>query len=122
MDATAAKEMKPISIANAEHYLWGDNSDGWHLLQRDDASIIQERVPAGKAEVMHYHNVSRQFFYILAGTGTIQIDSEAIILHKGEGMEIPPLVKHCFQNHTNADVVFLVFSAPKCHADRINTE
>jgi hypothetical protein len=32
--------MKPISIANAEHYLWGGDCDGWHLLQRNDLSAI----------------------------------------------------------------------------------
>ena len=41
MDETA-KEIKPVSIANAEHYLWGDNSDGWHLLKRDDLLIFEK--------------------------------------------------------------------------------
>jgi hypothetical protein len=51
------------SIENAEHYIWGEICDGWHLLKHDGMSVIQERVPAGGAEVMHHHNVSRQFFY-----------------------------------------------------------
>ena len=34
-----------ISIENAEHYIWGEINDGWHLLKRDDMSVIQERVP-----------------------------------------------------------------------------
>jgi mannose-6-phosphate isomerase-like protein (cupin superfamily) len=114
--------MNPVSTATAEHYLWGDACDGWHLLKRDDANIIQERVPAGKAEVMHYHKVSRQFFYILAGSGTIQINDETFILSQGDGMEVPPLVKHRFENNSSADVVFLVISIPKSHGDRINME
>jgi mannose-6-phosphate isomerase-like protein (cupin superfamily) len=119
MDETA-EEMKPISVDSAEHYLWGDNCDGWHLLQRDDASIIQERVPAGKTEAMHYHRVSRQFFYILAGSGTMRVSDEIFILHQGEGVEIPPLARHRFENNSNTDVVFLVISIPKSHGDRIN--
>ena len=55
----------PISVQNAEHYVWGEVCDGWHLLQREGMSIIQERVPAGASEVMHHHEVARQFFYIL---------------------------------------------------------
>ena len=69
-----------ISIENAEHYVWGDVCDGWHLLKRDDLSVIQERVPAGGAEVMHYHNVARQFFYILEGEGTMVFEDKALIL------------------------------------------
>ena len=56
-----------VSIENAEHYIWGDICDGWHLLKREDISIIQERVPPGATEAMHYHNTARQFFYILEG-------------------------------------------------------
>ena len=105
MDETA-KEIKPVSIADAEHYLWGEHSGGWHLLKRDDVSVIQERVPAGEAEIMHYHNIARQFFYIL----------------EGEGLEVPPLVQHRFENNSNADVIFLVISVPKSREDRINLE
>ncbi len=81
MDETA-KEIKPVSIANAEHYLWGENSDGWHLLKRDDVSVIQERVSAGKAEVMHYHKISRQFFYILEGEGQMRFENKLVSLTK----------------------------------------
>jgi mannose-6-phosphate isomerase-like protein (cupin superfamily) len=118
--AEAAPKMNPISIANAEHYLWGGDCDGWHLLQRNDLSIIQERVPPGRAEVRHYHNASRQFFHILAGVGTMQIDEETVTLHKGEGIEVLPQVPHQFRNESEEDVVFLVVSAPKSHGDRIN--
>ena len=40
-----------ISVENAEHYVWGEICDGWHLLKRDDISVIQEHVPAGGAEL-----------------------------------------------------------------------
>ena len=85
MDETP-KEIKPVSTANAEHYPWGEHSDGWHLLKRDDVSVIQERVPVGKAELMHYHKISRQFFYILEGEGQIRLENELVSLQKGEGI------------------------------------
>lgn len=110
--------MNPVSTSNAEHYLWGGGCDGWHLLHRDDMSVIQERVPPGRSEVRHYHNLSRQFFYILAGTGTMIIGEETVTLHKNEGIEIPPQVPHQFRNESEEDVVFLVVSAPKSHGDR----
>jgi mannose-6-phosphate isomerase-like protein (cupin superfamily) len=117
-----ANETKPVSIKNAEHYLWGDNADGWHLLKRDDVSVIQERVPAGKAEIMHFHERSRQFFYILEGEGHMRFESELLSLHKGDGLEIAPLTRHCFENNSDSEVVFLVISMPKSHGDRINIE
>jgi mannose-6-phosphate isomerase-like protein (cupin superfamily) len=109
-----------VSINHAEHYIWGENCDGWRLLQRGDISVIQERVPAGGAEVMHYHHTARQFFYILEGEGTMVLESHQLVLRKGEGLEIPPGIKHQFRNQSNADVLFLVISAPSTTEDRMN--
>jgi len=109
-----------ITIENAEHYVWGEICDGWQLLKHDGMSVIQERVPAGVAEVMHYHNISRQFFYILEGEAKMAFEDHEVILGKGQGLEIPPQVKHQFKNQSNADVHFLVISVPSTRGDRIN--
>jgi len=109
-----------ISTSNAEHYLWGDACDGWHLLKRDDISVIQERVPSNRAEVMHYHQVSRQFFFILEGEGTMIFEDHEVKLQKGNGLEIPPGVPHQFSNKSPNEVHFLVFSVPTMRGDRIN--
>jgi len=110
----------PISLENAEHYIWGDVCDGWHLLKRDDMSVIQEHVPAGGAEVMHYHSKARQFFYILEGEGIMAFEDHDVALNKGEGIEIEPGVKHQFVNRSSTDVHFLVMSVPSTRGDRVN--
>jgi len=109
-----------ISTETAEHYIWGGNCDGWHLLKRDDMSVIQERVPAGGAEMMHYHETARQFFYILEGRGTMVLEDREITLENGKGIEIEPMVKHQFTNNSQADVHFLVISVPSTRGDRVN--
>ena len=112
--------VKPITLNNAEHYHWGEVCDGWHLLKRDDLSVIQERVPPGKFEVKHLHKKARQFFYILSGEATMVLGNERITLQANQGIEIPPNSIHQFRNDSNADVVFLVISSPKSHGDREN--
>lgn len=112
--------MKPIHINNAEHYIWGEVCDGWHFVKREELSVIQERVPPGRAEIKHFHHQARQFFYILEGRATIEIDEAIIILNPHEGIEIAPRVPHRFRNDSDADVVFLVISAPPSHGDREN--
>jgi mannose-6-phosphate isomerase-like protein (cupin superfamily) len=109
-----------VSTDNTEHYVWGKVCDGWHLLMRDDMSVIQERVPAGGAEVMHYHTKARQFFYILEGQGAIEFEDQIVILDKGQGIEILPLEKHQFKNVSEEAVKFLVISVPSTKADRVN--
>jgi mannose-6-phosphate isomerase-like protein (cupin superfamily) len=109
-----------VSIENSEHYMWAEVCDGWHLLKRDDMSIIRERVPAGAAEVMHYHTKARQFFYILDGEGTLAFEDHQVVLYKGDGIEIPPEIRHQFKNQSSADVHFLVISVPSTRGDRVN--
>jgi mannose-6-phosphate isomerase-like protein (cupin superfamily) len=109
-----------ISTENAEHYIWGEICDGWHLVKRGDMSVIQERVPAGAAEVMHYHERARQFFYVLEGEGRMVFEDQEVILEKGQGIEIEPMLKHQFKNNSQTDVHFLVISVPSTHGDRIN--
>lgn len=111
-----------ISKQNAEHYIWGDKCDGWYLVNHKDLSVIQERMPANTKEVRHYHKNSRQFFYVLTGISTIEIDGQSISLYPKEGIEVPPLIPHQMRNESNQDVEFLVISQPNSHntGDRVN--
>ncbi|WP_080055914.1 cupin domain-containing protein [Spirosoma aerolatum] len=116
--------MKPESIGiinthNAEQYTWGNGCAGWHLVKSDALSIIQERMPPGTAEVKHFHQRSRQFFFVLAGEATMEIGAEQIVLKAGDGVEIPPLVAHQLRNDSTTDLHFTVTSVPKSHGDRV---
>ena len=48
--------MSKVDTGNAKHYAWGGTSDGWHLLEGDDLSVIEERVPPGASETRHRHH------------------------------------------------------------------
>lgn len=48
--------MMKINKALAQHYQWGAQCDGWHLVQNRELSVIHERMPAQTAEVNHYHH------------------------------------------------------------------
>ena len=120
MDRAGGAEMK-ISKYTAEHYLWGEQCDGWHLVKHRDLSVIHERMPAGTAEVRHYHERARQIFFVLSGTATLEIDGTEIVLHPHEGVEVPPLVPHQMMNKSNGDVEFLIVSQPTSKGDRVMT-
>ncbi len=110
-----------ISKATAEHYLWGNRCDGWHLVKNPQLSVIQERMPAGTAEVRHFHHHAQQFFYVLAGEAVMEVDGRAVALTAGEGTWIPPGTSHQMRNDSRDEVHFLVVSQPPSHGDRENT-
>jgi len=111
--------VKVASIRNAEHYVWGDGCDGWHLLAGDDLSVIEERMPPGAAEQRHRHARARQLFYVLEGEAVLEMEGAAHVLRPGEGLHVPPGAAHQMRNDSGADARFLVVSAPKSHGDRV---
>jgi len=112
--------MRAVDVTSARHYRWGGASDGWHLVDGEDLSVIQERVPPGDHEHRHRHSRARQFFYILAGEATLEIDGTPIVLAAGQGAEVPPGTPHQFFNRSAADVEMLVISSPRSHGDRVD--
>ena len=110
--------MHPVDTTTSRHYRWGAASDGWHLLEGDDLSVIQERVPPGERERRHRHARARQFFFILSGDATLEIDGQRHSLRAGQGIEVPPGIPHQFLNDSRTDVEMLVISAPRSHGDR----
>lgn len=108
----------PISTNTAEHYRWGQNCDGWHLVRAEGLSVIQERMPPGTAEVRHRHARARQFFYVLAGRLSIEVDGTHHTLDAGLGLEIAPGAVHQVSNASEHPAEFLVISQPPSHGDR----
>ena len=111
-----------ISKDNAEHYVWGGDCDGWHLVKGQDLSVIHERMPPGRGEVRHHHARTRQLFFVLSGRLTLQLEGRDETLGPGQGLEIAPGEIHRAINRHDAPVEFLVVSQPTTRGDRIEAE
>lgn len=107
------------STRTAEHYTWGAGCDGWRLVQRDGLSVIHERMPSGTREVRHLHRVRRQFFFVLAGRLTLEVDGARTTLGRHEGLDVAPGVPHQAVNDSDGDAEFLVVSEPAVPEDRV---
>ena len=107
-----------VSRENAEHYRWGNDCDGWHLVKDPNLSVIEEFVPPGSAEVRHYHEKSQQFFYVLAGEVMMEIDGRSVLLHAGSGIRVLSGARHQISNPSSVAARFLVVSQPPSHGDR----
>ncbi len=114
---------KIISVANAEHYKWGGptatDCDGWYLQRSAGLNVIEELMPPGTAETRHLHRHARQFFYVLAGELTLEVEHHDFVLHAGEGLEIAPGQEHQAMNRSAKDARMLVVSQPPSHGDRV---
>jgi len=107
-----------ISKASAEHYIWGANCDGWHLVKTSELSIIEELMPPGTKEERHFHTKARQFFFVLEGELSIEVEHHDFLLRAGQGLEIAPGQQHQAMNKSKNPTRMIVTSQPPSHGDR----
>jgi mannose-6-phosphate isomerase-like protein (cupin superfamily) len=113
---------RPVSRTTAPHYVWGDVSDGWRLVDEPELAVTEERVPPGAGEQPHRHLTARQFFYLLEGRAELRTTRGTVEVAAGEGVEIPPGLVHQFVNPGPVDARFIVVSAPTTRGDRQPTD
>ena len=113
---------QPTSRETGQHYGWGDGCEGWHLVRAQNLSVIEERMPPGCGEARHWHARARQFFFVLSGTLTLEVEGVTHSLSARTGIELPPGTAHQAINETTADVEFLLISEPPSHGDRHATD
>ena len=119
---TQHTEIRKITTDVAEHYVWGERCDGWHLVRSPTLSVISERMPPGTSEVAHRHARAQQFFFVLSGELVLESAGARHVLRAREGAHVPPHVVHQALNLSDAPVEFLVISEPPSHGDRINAD
>jgi mannose-6-phosphate isomerase-like protein (cupin superfamily) len=125
--------MIPVVVVSREnplaHYIWGDNCDGWNLVDKAELSVKMERMPPHTAEQEHFHRRARQFFFILKGSATFVVVGGAetiegmetrIEVKAQQGLEIPAGLRHRILNESEGDLEFILCSQPSTAGDRIN--
>jgi len=82
-------------------------------------SLAQITLLPGKASRKHYHPEAEESYYILAGSGRIEMDGEKRDVSAGDAVMIPPEVVHQIFN-TGAgqeNLVFVAVCVPAWTAD-----
>ena len=114
--------LRKITTDVAEHYVWGERCDGWHLVRTPGLSVISERMPPGTSEVAHRHARAQQFFFVLSGELVMKSAGTRQVLRAREGVHVPSHTVHQALNLSDAPVEFLVISEPPSHGDRIGAD
>ena len=111
-----------ISKETAEHFTWAGACDGWQLVQGSGLSVLHERMPPDTKEARHLHRQARQFFFVLSGTATFELDTMLHELGPHQGIEVPPGLPHQMINCSAGVLEFLVISQPPTTGDRLPAE
>ncbi len=64
------------------------------LVEEKDAAAAEVQMVEIHDAKLHYHERTDEFYYIIAGQGTMRVDDDEIELHPGVVVYIPRGVKH----------------------------
>lgn len=75
-------------------------------------SLAEARLPPGASTSPHHHPVTEEIYYILEGTGSMQIADEIRQVGPGDAIAIPPGQVHQIRNTGISVLKFLCCCAP----------
>ena len=107
--------MEVRNLTAQEPFTTRDGSTIRSILDRANApvekqSLAEARVPAGGATERHYHQLSEEFYFLLEGEGTMEIDGTTCEVGAEDAILIPPGAWH--QIRARMDLRFLCCCAP----------
>ena len=86
-------------------------------------SLAEARLPPGGSTTPHYHPQTEEIYYILEGTGRMQVDQQQRDVGPGDAIAIPPGNVHQITNTGAATLKFLCCCAPAYeHEDTVLVE
>ena len=100
--AKDAAQAGAVNRANVQHYRWGTDCDGWHLVKDEQLSVIEELMLPGAAEIRHHHRRAQQFFYILSGEVAMEVEGQTTRVPAGSGIRVLPGKQHQIRNPRRA--------------------
>lgn len=109
--------MEVRSRDEAEPFTTADGSTIRSLLDRSNApvekqSLAEATLPAGSATTRHHHRASEEFYYVLDGRGTMELDGDRRRLEPGDAVIIPPGAWHQIHADDDVGLRFLCCCAP----------
>lgn len=109
--------------AEAEPFTTVDGSTIRSLLDRTNApvahqSLAEATLAAGQSTVRHHHRVSEEIYYLLEGTGVMELDGVTRRVGPGDAVLIPPGAWHRIEADGDGPVRLLcACSPPYDHGD-----
>jgi mannose-6-phosphate isomerase-like protein (cupin superfamily) len=104
------------NLASQKPFTTRDGSQIRSILDRTNApvekqSLAEASLPPGGATERHHHKILEEIYFILEGSGTMELDGETRLVEPGDAILIPPGAPHQITAGT-APLRFLCCCAP----------
>ena len=100
------------SVNRAASFTTKDGSTIRELHHTEHQSLAEATLEPSEATERHYHRASEEIYFVLKGSGTLEVDGEQVRVRPGDAALIPPGAWHTLENDGSSEFRILCCCAP----------
>ncbi len=114
--------MNVSSIRSAEPFTTKDGSTIRELHHTEAQSLAEASLEPDQATERHYHRLSEEIYFVLKGSGDMEVEGEHRRIAVGDAVLIPPGAWHTLHNNGTSELRTLCCCAPPYSHDDTSFE
>ena len=104
--------MKIASISGVEFFVTKDGSTIRELHHTEVQSLAEATLEPDEATQRHYHRATEEIYFVLKGSGRMEVDGESRMIRPGDAVLIPAGAWHTLENNGTSELRILCCCAP----------
>ena len=104
--------MKVASISGTEFFVTKDGSTIRELHRTEVQSLAEATLEPDEATQRHYHRATEEIYFVLKGSGDLEVDGERRRIRPGDAALIRPGAWHMLENDGSSELRFLCCCVP----------
>ena len=108
-----------VKIDTSEHYVWCDGCDDRLLMESEQPSAIQQRMPPQKTLKSGLTLRVRTRSLVLSRAMTMELDGEIFAIHPQRDIHVIASAQNRTINRPRSDLVFTIIPMTPRHDDRV---
>jgi mannose-6-phosphate isomerase-like protein (cupin superfamily) len=104
--------VKIASISGVEFFVTKDGSTIRELHHTDVQSLAEATLEPDEATQRHYHGATEEIYFVLKGSGRMEVDGETRMVRPGDAVLIPAGAWHTLENNGTSELRILCCCAP----------
>ena len=104
--------MKRVSLGSVEAFTTKDGSTIRELHHTELQSLAEATLEPDEATARHYHRLTEEIYFVIKGSGRMEVDGATQIVRRGDAILIPAGAWHSLENNGNSELRILCCCAP----------
>jgi mannose-6-phosphate isomerase-like protein (cupin superfamily) len=104
--------VKVVSLERIDPFVTKDGSTIRELHHTDLQSLAEATLEPSQATERHYHRATEEIYFVIKGSGTMEVDGDTRTIRPGDAVLIPAGAWHQLENDGSSELRILCCCAP----------